>query len=215
MIGQRHERAAAAIQGIDRAGLDVVHPAMQVQQAFLLSQAYARVSLDVRQLGDDILAHHRTDFGRFIRVGPGLVDHLGRFGVLQPAADGGQVVHACALGNCRYRAAVGMAADHDVGHAEHRDRVLHRGRHTTWMGAVGGHDVAGVTDDEQLAEVIQHTAMATILPEPIATAERALRRIPLLGEGPRRGAALLRRKNNYHSAAALAFMDLVPGTDFY
>ncbi|MNP65728.1 HTH-type transcriptional regulator CynR [compost metagenome] len=82
------------------------------------------------------------------------------------------------------------------------------------MGAVGGHDVAGVTDDEQLAEVIQHTAMATILPEPIATAERALRRIPLLGEGPRRGAALLRRKNNYHSAAALAFMDLVPGTDF-
>jgi LysR family cyn operon transcriptional activator len=66
-----------------------------------------------------------------------------------------------------------------------------------------------------LLEVIQHTAMATILPEPIATAERALRRIPLLGEGPRRGAALLRRKNNYHSAAALAFMDLVPGTDFY
>jgi LysR family cyn operon transcriptional activator len=65
-----------------------------------------------------------------------------------------------------------------------------------------------------LLEVIQHTAMATILPEPIATAERALRRIPLLGEGPRRGAALLRRKNNYHSAAALAFMDLVPGTDF-
>ena len=65
-----------------------------------------------------------------------------------------------------------------------------------------------------LLEVIQHTAMATILPEPIATAERALRRIPLLGEGPRRGAALLRRKNNYHSAVALAFMDLVPGTDF-
>ena len=65
-----------------------------------------------------------------------------------------------------------------------------------------------------LLEVIQHSAMATILPEPIATAERALRRIALLGEGPRRGAALLRRKNNYHSAAALAFMDLVPGTDF-
>jgi LysR family cyn operon transcriptional activator len=65
-----------------------------------------------------------------------------------------------------------------------------------------------------LLEVIQHSAMATILPEPIATAERALRRIALLGEGPRRGAALLRRKNNYHSAAALAFMDLVLGTDF-
>nr|WP_180203388.1 transcriptional regulator CynR [Pseudomonas sp. SbOxS1]NYU03059.1 transcriptional regulator CynR [Pseudomonas sp. SbOxS1] len=65
-----------------------------------------------------------------------------------------------------------------------------------------------------LLEVIAHTAIATILPEPIATAERALRRIPLLGEAPKRGAALLRRKNNYHSAASVAFMDLVLGTEF-
>ncbi|WP_137806976.1 transcriptional regulator CynR [Pseudomonas sp. G(2018)] len=64
-----------------------------------------------------------------------------------------------------------------------------------------------------LLEVIRHTAMATILPEPIATGDRALRKIPLAGEAPRRGAALLRRKNNYHSAAALAFVDLVLGTD--
>lgn len=63
-----------------------------------------------------------------------------------------------------------------------------------------------------LLEVIRHTAMATILPEPIATGERALRRIALVGEAPRRGAALLRRRNNYHSAAALAFVDLVLGT---
>jgi LysR family cyn operon transcriptional activator len=62
-----------------------------------------------------------------------------------------------------------------------------------------------------LLEVIQHTAIATILPEPIASAERALSRIPLMGEGPKRGAALLRRKNNYHSAAALAFVELVLG----
>lgn len=64
-----------------------------------------------------------------------------------------------------------------------------------------------------LLEVIHHTAMATILPEPIATGDRALRKIPLAGEAPRRGAALLRRKNNYHSAASLAFVDLVLGTD--
>ncbi|MGX1185529.1 LysR family cyn operon transcriptional activator [Pseudomonas sp. F-14 TE3623] len=62
-----------------------------------------------------------------------------------------------------------------------------------------------------LLEVIRHAPMATILPEPIATAERALRKIPLLGEAPNRGAALLRRKNNYHSAASEAFMDLVLG----
>lgn len=62
-----------------------------------------------------------------------------------------------------------------------------------------------------LLEVIRHTAIATILPEPIATQDRALRRIPLLGEAPKRGAALLRRKNNYHSAASVAFMELVSG----
>ena len=60
-----------------------------------------------------------------------------------------------------------------------------------------------------LLEVIRHTAMATILPEPIATSDRALRMIPLAGEAPQRGAALLRRKNNYHSAAALAFVQVV------
>jgi LysR family cyn operon transcriptional activator len=60
-----------------------------------------------------------------------------------------------------------------------------------------------------LLEVIRHTPMATILPEPIATAERALRRIELQGEAPRRDAALLRRKNNYHSAASMAFANLV------
>ncbi|WP_160107927.1 transcriptional regulator CynR [Pseudomonas izuensis] len=64
-----------------------------------------------------------------------------------------------------------------------------------------------------LLEVIRHTAIATILPEPIATVERALRKIPLVGEAPKRGAALLRRKNNYHSAASLAFLELVLGKD--
>ncbi|VVP80291.1 HTH-type transcriptional regulator CynR [Pseudomonas fluorescens] len=64
-----------------------------------------------------------------------------------------------------------------------------------------------------LLEVIRHTAMATILPEPIATGERALRKIPLVQEAPRRGAAVLRRRNNYHSAAAMAFVALVLGTD--
>lgn len=60
-----------------------------------------------------------------------------------------------------------------------------------------------------LLEVISHTAMATILPEAIASGERTLRKIALKGDVPSRGAALLRRKNNYHSAAALAFVELV------
>jgi LysR family cyn operon transcriptional activator len=60
-----------------------------------------------------------------------------------------------------------------------------------------------------LLEVIRHSTVATILPEPIATQERALRKLALLDAAPRRGAALLRRKNNYHSAASMAFMDIM------
>jgi len=60
-----------------------------------------------------------------------------------------------------------------------------------------------------LLEVIRHAPIATMLPEAIATEDRALRRLRVESEAPQRGAALLRRKNNYHSAAAEAFMKLV------
>jgi LysR family cyn operon transcriptional activator len=74
--------------------------------------------------------------------------------------------------------------------------------------------VIEVNSVNTLLEVIRHCAIATILPEPIATQDRALRRLCMQGTAPERGAALLRRKNNYHSAAALAFVALVSGTDF-
>lgn len=60
-----------------------------------------------------------------------------------------------------------------------------------------------------LLEVIRYSPIATMLPEAIATEDRALRRLRVESEAPQRGAALLRRKNNYHSAAAEAFMKLV------
>ncbi|WP_426155247.1 transcriptional regulator CynR [Pseudomonas sp. TSRC2-2] len=60
-----------------------------------------------------------------------------------------------------------------------------------------------------LLEVVRHSPLATMLPEAIASEDRAWRRLRVEGEAPQRGAALLRRRNNYHSAAALAFVDLV------
>ena len=60
-----------------------------------------------------------------------------------------------------------------------------------------------------LLEVVRHAPMATMLPEAIASEDRALRRLSVEHEAPQRGAALLRRRNNYHSAAAVAFMNLV------
>ncbi|MED7669016.1 transcriptional regulator CynR [Pseudomonas moraviensis subsp. stanleyae] len=62
-----------------------------------------------------------------------------------------------------------------------------------------------------LLEVVRHSPLATMLPEAIASEDRALRRLRVEGEAPQRGAALLRRRNNYHNAAALAFVELVLG----
>lgn len=71
--------------------------------------------------------------------------------------------------------------------------------------------VIEVNSVNTLLEVIRHTAVTTILPEAIATQDRALRKIALVDKGPHRGAALLRRKNNYHSSASVAFMELMLG----
>lgn len=63
-----------------------------------------------------------------------------------------------------------------------------------------------------LLEVIRNTAVATILPEPIATQDRALHKLALVDKAPQRGVSILRRKNNYHSAASVAFMNLMLGS---
>ena len=60
-----------------------------------------------------------------------------------------------------------------------------------------------------LLEVLRCSPVATMLPQAIATEDRALRSLRVEHEPPQRGAALLRRKNNYHSAAAVAFTNLV------
>jgi LysR family cyn operon transcriptional activator len=42
--------------------------------------------------------------------------------------------------------------------------------------------------------------------------DRALQKLALLDKAPQRGVSILRRKNNYHSTAAVAFMNLMLGS---
>lgn len=56
-----------------------------------------------------------------------------------------------------------------------------------------------------ILEILRHAPMATILPQAIASEERGLRCYQLKGYPPQRTAALLRRRNGYQTAAALAF----------
>lgn len=69
--------------------------------------------------------------------------------------------------------------------------------------------VIEVNSVNTLLEVIQHSGFATILPEPIANQDRGLHKLQMLETAPQRGASLLRRKNNYHNAASIAFMEMV------
>src|SRR5690606_15322839 len=117
-------------------------------------QAHAWMSLNVGQLGNDVFTHHGTDFGAFTGVRTRFVDDFRRLGMLQPTGDRRQVIHALALGDSGHGTTIGMAADHDISHAQYGDGVFDRGRHTAGMRAVGRHDVASVTDYEQFARLL-------------------------------------------------------------
>ncbi|OOV93999.1 transcriptional regulator CynR [Pseudomonas sp. MF4836] len=69
--------------------------------------------------------------------------------------------------------------------------------------------VIEVNSVNTLLEVIRHTGVATILPESIATQDRGLHKLLLQDKVPQRGVSILRRKNNYHSVASVAFKDLM------
>ncbi|ARZ65765.1 transcriptional regulator [Streptomyces albireticuli] len=59
-----------------------------------------------------------------------------------------------------------------------------------------------------LTEIVQRTALATVLPDAITRGHPALRPVPLVPPLPARTVALLRRESAYRSAAAAAFATL-------
>ena len=71
--------------------------------------------------------------------------------MLEPCRHSGQRGDVLGVQQALHRSTVGMAADDDVLHAERENSVLD-GRSLSAVGrAVGGHDIAGVTEDEQVA----------------------------------------------------------------
>ncbi|MDT4855569.1 hypothetical protein FQZ97_899290 [compost metagenome] len=55
--------------------------------------------------------------------------------------------------NRAHRTTVRVPADHDVPHAQDRDRIFHGGRYATWFWTVGWHNVPRVADHEQFARL--------------------------------------------------------------
>ena len=71
--------------------------------------------------------------------------------IAQPARHGRHVGHGFGVEDALDRAAVGMAADDDVGCSERRNGILDARRNADRLAAVDRRDVAGVAFDEQFA----------------------------------------------------------------
>ncbi len=153
MVRKGHEPAARAVVGVDAARFDVVDPAVQREAPFLEREPHGRMRLQVGQLRDDVLAHHRVDPFALAAMRARLVHDPCRIGIAQPVANGRHVVHALAGRNRGHRTAIGMPADHDVRHAQRGDRIFDRRRHAARLRAVRRHDVARVADHEQVARL--------------------------------------------------------------
>src|ERR1700730_3453688 len=76
MFRERNETVRRAVERIDRAGFDVVHPAMQSQMPLFEREPHGRMSLDVGELGYHVFADHRVDSVAFALVFARLVDDL-------------------------------------------------------------------------------------------------------------------------------------------
>ena len=126
IVRKGNEGAPAAIESFDKAARDVVNPAVQRDAAPSEGQPHRWVGLDIGELGN-VFARHGCDLGGLILVLAGFVHDAGRVCVAQPTGHGGHVVEALARRDGGHRAAVGVAADHDVGDLQRRDGILDRG----------------------------------------------------------------------------------------
>ncbi len=151
MLGEGDEAPAGAVEGVDAAAFDVVDPAVQVQPTLLQGAGDAGVGAQVGQLGDHVVPHQGVQPRRLGGVFVGAVHRPCGLGVVQPAGHRRQLVETGAGRDGAHRAAVRVAADHDVADPEHRHRVFHRGADPAGLRPVAGDDVAGITDHEEFA----------------------------------------------------------------
>ena len=96
---ERNEAVRRAVERIDRAGFDVVHPAVQSQMSLFEREPHGGMRLDVRELGDHVFADHRVDPVAFALVLTRLVDDLRGIRVVQPV----RARPACGPCTCRWR----------------------------------------------------------------------------------------------------------------
>lgn len=128
---QRDEAFRRFIRGENFAAFNVVYPAVQAKRVITQAHRDGRVGLDVAELRKDVFLHHRIHF--IDRLIPAFLLYHGfcRVGIAQPVRYSRHRLEVRVIGNRLHRAAVGVAADHDVGHAQRHYRVLDSCRDAT------------------------------------------------------------------------------------
>ena len=149
---ERQETALIGVVRFDFAGFDVVDPTVDKQLTIGHARGHRRVRAQMLQLGDHILFGEDVHAFAFVRAVAVLLHHgLGHFGMTQPGFDRRHLFQAVRIEYRAHGAAVGVAANDDVLHAEGQYRVFDGGGNAAVHLAVGWHDVADVTGHEQIA----------------------------------------------------------------
>jgi hypothetical protein len=149
---QREKFALLLVVLLDSAGEDFVVPAVNFEVAVEDGAGDGGLGSEVCQLGDDVAANDRGEFGLIalfraqrLAVGEGSLD------VVQPAAGFGKIFQALRIQCGLERAAVGVAAEDGVTDLEDFDGVFDGGGDAVDFIAGDGDDVTGVAGDEEVA----------------------------------------------------------------
>jgi len=152
LIRQRQKAAQLLVVLLDAAGEDVVVPAVDGEAAFGESVLDGGLGAEIGELSNDVAANER---GQLSLIAVGGVERLaieeGGLDMLEPAAGLGQIHQAGVVDGGLQRATVGVAAEDGVLHLQDFDGVFDGRRAAVHIIGGGGHDVAGVAGDEQIA----------------------------------------------------------------
>ncbi len=140
------------VVGADVLLVQVVYPAVQGQLLVGHSLAQVGITLQVAQLQDDVaLDDGLVASGRGEIVHPGIHFVLGGLSERQPAGEGGLLAGVRLFIQAEDAAAVGVAADDDVGYFEGLDGIFEDGGCAAFALVIWGDDVGDVAQHEEVA----------------------------------------------------------------
>jgi hypothetical protein len=121
LLRERDKAARHPVQRFDRAGLDVIDPAVQDETAAFERQRDRRVCLEVGNLGNHVCADHGIDAVPLAGMFPCFIDGLGRIRITQPAR------HTAGMPSRHLQAAMVVLAPQELKYIQEIQELLEDG----------------------------------------------------------------------------------------